>query len=84
MQGRSETTLGLMLLPRKGLFSSRHGRHPQRPPCLVWRIGPTYFQLNFIAHAYTAHEAVKMMSVYWYVHGNFQENVALFCAISDF
>jgi len=34
--------------------------HPPLLGCLVWHIGlgPTYFMLNFIAHAYTAHEAV--------------------------
>jgi len=46
-------------------------------------MGPTYLLLNVTAHAYAAREAI-IMPVYWYVHGKFQQNIALFCAISDF
>ena len=51
------------------------------PPRLVWRIGSTYFLLNFIAHAHAAREAViGLMPIYWY-DCNFQQNIALYCAI---
>jgi len=58
--------------------------YTQISPCLVWYIEPIlYFLLNFIVHAYAACEAV-ILPVYWYVHCNFQQNIALFCAISHF
>jgi len=54
LQGRIKTKLGLMLLPRKGLFSSWQGRPSPKDqdadpaPCSVWRI--YIFLSNFIAY----------------------------------
>jgi len=85
-----KTKLGLMLPPRKCLFSSRQGETrkdqdvDRRPLFGLAYKTYIFFSLNFIA-ACIAREAVKLvMTVYWCVHRNFQQNIALFCAISDF
>ena len=65
---------------------------PKKRPCrmqtpfsLVWCIGPTYFLLNFIAHANSTRRYNKacLVFIYCYVYCNFQQNTPLLCAMSD-
>jgi len=63
---RAGLRLGLMLLPRKGLFSSWHGRPPPPTPKTMTQT-PSLFSLacahmfvKFHSHAYTAREALIM------------------------
>jgi len=84
---------GLMRRLTTAIFGGVHPPNDQyahNPPVLSG-IGPTYFPVtNFIAHAHRGlysktmqHDNARIMPVYWYFHCDCQQNIALFCAMSD-
>jgi len=51
------------------------------PLCMVW---PMTYIFSVIARPYMQHANAILMPVYWCFYCDFQQNIALFCTLSDF